>query len=66
MVDVNELHKTVDLMHQRQDVILFDQQASYFNQLDGNIKFNHQAIVNFSVTIRNFAESTQATFQERI
>jgi hypothetical protein len=66
MLDVNELHKTVNLTHQRQDDVIhsLDQQTSYFKQLDGNIKFNRQAIVNLSATLRNFVESTQSTFQE--
>jgi hypothetical protein len=66
MIDVNDLHKTVDLMHQNQDDVVhsLNQHTSYFKQLDGNIKFNHQAMVNLSATVRKFAESTQATFQE--
>jgi GTP cyclohydrolase II len=66
MIDVNELHKTVNLMHQKQDGVIhtLNQQTAYFKQPDGNIKFTHQAMVNLSATIRNFAENTQATFQE--
>jgi hypothetical protein len=53
-------------MHQKQDDVIhsLNQQTSYFKQLDGNITFNHQAKVNLPTTTRNFAENTQATFQE--
>jgi hypothetical protein len=53
-------------MRARQEDVLhsLDQQARNFKQLDTNVKFNHQALVNMCSTIWNFDKGTQATFQE--
>jgi predicted transcriptional regulator len=38
--------------------------VTYFRNLGDTVTFDHQAIVNLSSVIRNFAESTRNTFQE--
>jgi hypothetical protein len=52
--DVDVLHKTVELMHWRQDDVIhsLDQQSSYFRTLDSMVRFNHQAVVNLSATVK--------------
>jgi hypothetical protein len=57
---------TIDELHKKQDVVThsLDRQVTYFKQLDDTVKFDHQAIVNISSTIRDSAKQTQETFQE--
>jgi hypothetical protein len=48
----------------RQSCSLTRPTGDLLKQHDGTTKFNHQAVVNSSSTIRDFAEKTKATFQE--
>jgi hypothetical protein len=66
MLDLDELHSTVDNLHKKQDSIVHavNQQVSYFRQLDGAVKFNYQAIANLSATLIDIALRTQQKFQE--
>jgi hypothetical protein len=66
VLDLDGLHVTIDELHKKQDVVThsLDRQVTYFKQLDDTVKFDHQAIINLSSTIRDFAQKTQETFQE--
>jgi hypothetical protein len=40
------------------------QQVTYFRQLDGTVKFNHQASAKWSAILKDFAIKTQGKFQK--
>ena len=41
-----------------------NQQVTYLKQLDGNVRFNYQAITNLSDTLKGIISKTQDGFQE--
>jgi len=41
-----------------------NQQVTYLRQLDNTVKFNYQAIVNLSTTLKGIALKAQEGFQE--
>jgi hypothetical protein len=66
VLDLDPLHMTIEKLHKKQNVVnhSLDRQVTYFKRLDDPVKFDHQAILNLSSTIRDFAKRTQETFQE--
>jgi hypothetical protein len=66
VVDLNDLHATVNDLHKKQDSIVHatNHQVTYFKQLDGTVKFNHEAITNLSVTLKGIVMKAQGDLQE--
>ena len=65
--DLEGLRTTVDALHRKQGEIVhsMNQQITYLKQLDGTVRFNHQAIANLSATLKDIAMKSQEKFQER-
>ena len=53
-MNLSELHNAIDVMQRKEDTIVhsLNQQVTYLKQLDDTVKFNYQAIVNFSTTLK--------------
>ena len=66
VMDLAELHDVIDVMQRKEDTIVhsLNQQVTYFKQLDDTVKFNYQAIVNLSTTLKGIALKAQEGFQE--
>jgi len=64
--DLEGLRTTVDALHSKQGEIAhsMNQQVTYLKQLDGTVRFNHQAIANLSATLKDIAMRSQEKFQE--
>jgi hypothetical protein len=65
VTDMNKLHSTVNALSQKQVEVVhaLTQQVTYFRQLDGTVKFNHQATAKWSA-IKDFTIKTQGKFQK--
>jgi hypothetical protein len=61
VADLNDFHATVNDLHRKQDTIVHSttQQVTYLKQLDGTVKFNHEAIANLSATLKGIATKVQ-------
>jgi hypothetical protein len=64
-LDLDQLQGTLDDLHLAQDSIShsFDSQITYFRQLGDTVTFDHQGLVNLSLSVRNFAEDAKSKFQ---
>jgi hypothetical protein len=63
---LNDLHATVNDLHKKQDSIVHatKQQVTYLKQLDGTVRFNHEAITNLSATLKGIVMKAQGDLQE--
>jgi hypothetical protein len=52
VADLSDLHTTVDDLHRKENTIVhsLNQQFTYLKQLDGTVRFNHEAVANLSDT----------------
>jgi hypothetical protein len=66
MMDLNELHSTVDALHRKEEAIVHSlgQQVTYLKQVDGTVRFNFQAVTNLSETLQEVARKAQEGFQD--
>jgi hypothetical protein len=70
VADLSDLHATVNDLHKKQDTIVHssNQQVTYLKQLDGTVRFNHEAITNLSAnlsaTLKGIVAKVQGDFQE--
>ena len=66
VVDLSDLHTTIDVMQRKEDSIVhsLNQQISYLKQLDGSVRFNYQAVANLSATLKGIVLKAQEEFQE--
>ena len=66
VMDLAELHDAIDVMQRKEDTIVHSliQHVTYLKQLDNTVKFNYQAIVNLSTTLKGIALKAQEGFQE--
>jgi hypothetical protein len=66
VADLNYLHATVSDLHKKQDTIVHatNQQVTYLKQLDGTVRFNHEAITNLSATLKGIVTKVQGDLQE--
>jgi enhancing lycopene biosynthesis protein 2 len=66
IVDLGDLHTTVDVLQQKEDAIVhsLNQQVTYLKQLDGLVRFNYQAVANMSATLTEIVTKVQEDFQE--
>jgi hypothetical protein len=66
VMDLEELHSTVDALHRKEEAIVhsLDQQVTYLKQLDGTVRFNFQAVTNLSDALKDVALKAQEGFQD--
>jgi hypothetical protein len=66
VADLSDLYATVIDLHRKQDTIVHSskQQVTYLKQLDGTVRFNHEAIANLSATLKGIVTKVQGDFQK--
>jgi len=66
VVDLSDLHTTIDVMQRKEDSIVhsLNRQVSYLKQLDGSVRFIYQAVANLSATLKGIVSKVQEEFQE--
>jgi hypothetical protein len=66
VADLNNLHATVKDLHKKQGSIVHatNQQVTYLKQLDGTVRFNHDAITNLSGTLKGIVMKALGDLQE--
>jgi methyl-accepting chemotaxis protein len=66
VMDLNQLHSTVDELHKRVDLIThsLNSQVTYFKELDRTVKFNAETIIGLSDALKSIANKAQEGFQE--
>jgi hypothetical protein len=65
-VDLRSLHETMDSLQRRQESVThsLDRQLTYVKDLDESVRNDHQAIIDLSTAIKDFAVKTKESFQE--
>jgi hypothetical protein len=65
VADVSDLHATVNDLHKKQDIFVHssNQQVTYLKQLDGTVRFNHEAIANLSATLKGIVTKVEGDLQ---
>jgi hypothetical protein len=66
VADLNDLHAAVNDLHRKQDTIVHstNEQVTYLKQLDGTVRFNHEATANLSATLKGIVTKVQGGVQE--
>jgi hypothetical protein len=66
VTDLSDLHAAVNDLHRKQDTIVhsINQQVTYLKQLDGTVRFNHEAIANLSAILKGIVMKVQGDLQE--
>jgi hypothetical protein len=66
VTDLSDLHAAVNDLHRKQDTIVHstNEQVTYLKQLDGTVRFNHEAIANLSATLKGIVTKVQGDLQE--
>jgi hypothetical protein len=66
VVDLQSLHDTMDSLQRRQKAVThsLDRQFTYFRDLDESVRSDHQAVIDLSSAITDFAIKTKESFQE--
>jgi hypothetical protein len=66
VADLSDLHATLDDLHKKLDTVVHstNQQITYLKQLDGTVRFNHEAIANLSATLKGIVAKVQGDLKE--
>jgi hypothetical protein len=66
VTDLSDLHAAVNDLHRKQDSIVHstNEQVTYLKQLDGTVRFNHEAITNLSATLKGIVTKVQGDLQK--
>jgi len=66
--DLADLHATVDTLSHKQGEVIHavNQQLTYFKQMESTVKFDHEALANWSFILRDFATKSQEKFQKTV
>jgi hypothetical protein len=66
VMDLNQLHSTVDDLHKINDLIIhsLNSQVTYLKELDGTAKFNAEAITGLSDALKSIVNKAQEGFQD--
>jgi predicted amino acid-binding ACT domain protein len=66
LVDLGDLHTTVDVLQGKEGAIVhsLNQQVKYLKQQAGSGRFNYQAVATLSATLKEIVTKVQEDFQE--
>jgi uncharacterized protein YoxC len=66
VVDLGDLHTTIDVLQKKEDPIVhsLNQQVTYLKQLNGSVRFNYQSVANLSATLKGIVTKVQGDFQK--
>jgi hypothetical protein len=68
VADLAGLHTTVDKLSQNQEAVVHavNDQVTYIEQLDSNVKFNHQAVTNMAAILRDYVVKIRDKYQNTV
>ena len=68
VTNLADLHSTVDALHQKQSEVVhaLNHQLTYIKQMDTTVRNDHEAIVNWSMILKDFALKSEEKFQKTV